>query len=742
MLEPAVIGIDVETSSTVNLTARGADAYIRDPSTRCLMVGFHRVGQSGKPFLWLEGDPVPEAIVDHVASGGQFSGWNVIGFDRGIYARILVGHHGWPAVSDDVWRDSMHLAAHANRPRSLDGCAASLGLTFTASLKDTHRIRRITDAAKTPIPAPLGKILRSPEQFGPKLVEDMTWLAYRCVQDVELEEAVLLKLPPWPDMEPWLHMPAIDRRINDRGVLVDVELVRGLTKAAAYESERLNVEINDLTRGLVPKHSRVGALKEWLVREGVDLPLKTDPTEEDDEDEEDQPDGSGFKKPRETVGGKWRLRKSDIADLMARDDVPDHCREALAIRAEAAKASVAKLRRMLAMVGPDGRLRNVLKLGGAQQTLRWSGVDVQVHNLVRDTFANPDEVAEVNNLDPKKDRALVLHLCDVALRTGIEVGRTGDEEFMRQMFTRVRKDAQGREYTEGVIGWISRMLRRTLCAGSGRLLLNGDFAQIEARIPMWLAGQEDKVAAYNRGEDMYRRQAAPFFGLMPEQLSKTQRQIGKVQTLFCGFGGGVNAFVPMAMNYGIRISREEALPAVQSFRNDNPMLTSFWYNNLMAARYALMYPGQEVWTPPKGLVSWFTQDDCLLCRLPSGRCLRYWSPRLEVGKWPDGTVKDVPDITVLFVKGRAVFRRTLWHGLSMENITQAIAADLLANGLAAADREGLSVPIHVHDSIAAEEHEDHTEDLLPLFKQCMLDVPAWATGLPIAVEADISARFG
>jgi hypothetical protein len=58
------------------------------------------------------------------------------------------------------------------------------------------------------------------------------------------------------------------------------------------------------------------------------------------------------------------------------------------------------------------------------------------------------------------------------------------------------------------------------------------------------------------------------------------------------------------------------------------------------------------------------------------------------------------------------------------------------------DRENLPVAIHVHDNAAAEVREDRAEGLLPLFRQCMLDVPAWAAGLPVHVEADISARFG
>jgi len=657
---PPVMGFDAETASLSPLQTVGADQYTRHPSTRCLMAGYKPIGATKRPALWLEGDPVPDAIRMHIAAGGQFSGWNVIGFDRGIYNRILVPQHGWPALPDDAWIDSMHRAAHDNRPRSLDGCARSLGLEFQSNLKDTARIRRITNLAVTPLPALMGAILRNPGDYPAKLIEDMTWLAHRCVQDVELEEAVLVRLSPWPVVEPWLNMPAIDRRINDRGILIDTELVAGLAKAATYESHRLNGEIKETTRGAVPKHTQTGVLKEWLVSQGVPLPLKT--VDDDPEDEgEDDPDD---KPTKETVGSKWRLRKSDLADLLARSDVPDHCRTALEIRAEAAKASVAKLRRMLASVAPDGRLRGAFMLGGAQQTLRWSAILVQVHNLVRDVFANPDEIAEVNNLDVKRDRVEVMRLCDLSLKVAIETGRTGDPELMRLLYTRQRKDAQGRPYTEGVIGWISRMLRRTLCAPAGSVLLNGDFAQIEARIPMWLSGQEDKVQAYGRGEDMYRRQAAPVFGLLPEQLSKTQRQIGKVQTLFCGFGGGVNAFVPMAMNYGIRISREEAMPAVQSFRDDNPMLVKYWYNNLAAARYAVTYPGQEFWVPPKGLVSWFMKDGCLLNRLPSGRCLRYWNPELKQGYWADGSPKETPDLTVWFIKGRAVFRRTLWHGLS------------------------------------------------------------------------------
>ena len=128
--------------------------------------------------------------------------------------------------------------------------------------------------------------------------------------------------------------------------------------------------------------------------------------------------------------------------------------------------------------------------------------------------------------------------------------------------------------------------------------------------------------------------------------------------------------------------------------------------------------------------------------MPSGRCLRYWAPRIEQGYWEDGSPKAVPDLTVLAMKGKAVFRRTLWHGLFCENVSQAIAADMLCAALVNMDREELPVVLHVHDSVAAEIDEDQADALLPRFRAAMLGMPPWTNGLPTAVEAHYGPRFG
>lgn len=196
------------------------------------------------------------------------------------------------------------------------------------------------------------------------------------------------------------------------------------------------------------------------------------------------------------------------------------------------------------------------------------------------------------------------------------------------------------------------------------------------------------------------------------------------------------------MNYGISVPREDAINYVNIFRETNQPLVQYWDANLRCAMDAVTFPGRWFAVPPTGLIGWYSQDGCLFCRLPSGRFLRYWQPRIEYGKWPDGSEKRFPDLTVLFVKGRAVFRRVLWRGLAFQNVVSAIEVELLGHSLVNMDRRGLPVVLHVHDNAVAEVEEDRADALLPAFKECMLDMPAWTEGLPIAVDCDYGARFG
>ncbi len=718
----AIVSVDFETWNEDDLKA-GIHAYVK--RLRILMMAWHVMGDPAPVELWTPGQQFPSVIRDVLRNGGRLSGWNAVQFERLVWHYRAVPDHGFPEVDDDVWIDSMHLAAAANLPRSLDGCAKAVGAEVQKDSTARTLMLRVTNGKRTPWP--------------PKEA-DLQRLGAYCIQDVAAEEATASRLPAWPDMKPWASMPAIDRRINDRGVLIDVPLVQGLARAAAIETARLDADMAELTAGKVPATTSIEALKQWLLGRGVELPLKAkkkkngyDEQEEEMEDEDE---------PTVERGSPWQLRKNDIADLLARTDIAEDCRLALAIRAEAAKASAKKLRTMLVSMTDAGRLCGSLILGGAQQTLRWSGARWQPHNLVRDVFANPDEIAETNGLSLKTDRAAVHRLAEMALDTAIEAGRTGDTDMLRMLYETPRKDAQGRSQVAGVLVWISRMLRRTITAPYGALLLNGDFAQVEARVTVWLTQQLDMLHAFTTGDDVYKIAAAGIYHIPAEQMTKQIRQTGKVSTLALGFGGGPGALLAMGYNYGLMLSSAEAVPIVQAWRTANSQTVAYWYATDDAAAMAVMNPGREFFVPPLGLVSYFTYGDCLCCRLPSGRLLRYWKPRLQQEYWDDGKPKQRLSLSGLSIKGSAVFRRSLYHTILVENQVQAIAADLLGCALENMEEAVLPVVLHVHDSVAAEVPEDKAEDLLPVFRQAMLAMPDWTKGLPIAADCDASARFG
>lgn len=548
---PDLMSMDAETHSSVDLTSRGADAYTRDPGTRALMMAYHLVGSSSPGRLWLEGDPVPPEWTWHVNNGGKLSGWNVMFFDRLVYNRILVPRWGFPAVSDDAWVDSMHRASVGNRPRSLDACGKAVGLPFDANLKDKNNVRRITSAKTSVIPGTVSDILNGRIELFPelqgrfrqnaatKLVNDLTWLAERCRQDIVMEEALLSRLPEWPTVEPWLNMPYIDRKINDRGVLLDVELVQGLITAAGKEARRMDESVHKLTHGAVRKMTNVEELKHWLVSRGVTLPSNI---KEEEEKPEDNPFTIGLELDDDDVkedkaakkrGSPYKLRKHDISNLLADPSIPEDCRLALEMRSEGSKVSARKFNTMLSMSASDGRLHNTMTLGGAQQTMRFASRGANLYNTVRDVFANPDEIGDLYGLDTKTQMDQIHPIQENELYHAIMAGRRGDPDEIRERYQRVRKDAQGREQTMGVLTWISRMTRRTIAAPEGSLLINGDYSQIEARVTDWLSQQIDMLEAYYSGQDVYKILAANIYKIKMESLSKEQRQAGKVAKLAC-----------------------------------------------------------------------------------------------------------------------------------------------------------------------------------------------------------------
>jgi len=195
----------------------------------------------------------------------------------------------------------------------------------------------------------------------------------------------------------------------------------------------------------------------------------------------------------------------------------------------------------------------------------------------------------------------------------------------------------------------------------------------------------------------------------------------------CGFGGGIGAFAAMGRNYNVIMTEADAKRTVDAWRRANAWAVRYWAKLEEAYTRALRNPGREFIA---GRVTYLYDKQHLWYALPSGRILCYpfakfegdeityvkaaWKPAADATEWP---------------------RARLWRGLACENITQAVANDLLRHALRQLD----DVVLHVHDEIVLETADPDAPNTL---KQVMCTPPDWAAGLPLSAEVETMTRYG
>ena len=280
------------------------------------------------------------------------------------------------------------------------------------------------------------------------------------------------------------------------------------------------------------------------------------------------------------------------------------------------------------------------------------------------------------------------------------------------------------------------MLRPALMASEGKHLVVADWAAIEARVTPWASNTNSgaaKLDIFAKGEDVYKHNAAATFRVGYDEVDKDQRQFGKVQELACGFAGGIGAFAAMGRIYNVVLSESESRKMVDGWRRANPWAQTYWDGLERAYSAAMRNPGKEF---SAGRVTYLYDKQHLWYALPSGRVLCYpfarfdeegnityakasWKPAADAKEWP---------------------RARLWRGLACENITQAVANDLLRHSLDRLDEEGLDVVLHVHDEIVLETADP--EAAAARLLEIMTTPPAWAYGLPLNAEVATMTRYG
>ncbi len=263
-------------------------------------------------------------------------------------------------------------------------------------------------------------------------------------------------------------------------------------------------------------------------------------------------------------------------------------------------------------------------------------------------------------------------------------------------------------------------------------LFDADYSAIEARIVCWLAGQEDALDEYRQGIDRYKVMASMIYGIPVEQVNKhPQRFIGKQTVLGCGFCQGPTKFRATCEKFGYKtmpLGLEET--AVTAFRKKHPKIVKYWYDVERSAQTAIMRKGEIV---KLRNVQFLCEDTAgmpfLLIKLPSGRKLAYPRPRLVPSPKFEGkmAIQFFGKIGMTTQWGNS----DTYGGKLVENITQAVAADIMCQGAQNVENDGYEVMALVHDQALAYKREGQTVEW---FVECLTDLPDWANGLPIDAE--------
>ncbi len=506
----------------------------------------------------------------------------------------------------------------------------------------------------------------------------------------------------------------LDQEINERGFYIDQDLCRAAVDICQALKDELNAEVEELTNGIITKATQRERVLHHMVGE---------------------------------YGFMMLDLQADTIKKMLKEDatLTPEARRLLEIRLESAMTSQSKYKRALERVGPDGRMRYTLQFSGAGRTGRHAGRGFQPHNMPR----------------PKREAEEILEEI-------IPWILDGSLPFMVNDVNQACADA----------------IRGAIIAEPGMELLVGDWSNIEGVCAAWEAGSEKKLAAFranyadpDNNPDIYVHGYSESLGVSIESVTGKQRQMGKGMELSLTYGGGVGAFTSVASSYGLDLDElGRVVPGIvpaevynkadkawrrafirgedlelepdvfiacdalkQVWRKANPEIVQMWWDVERAVRWAIERPGSvhhvarcKIWRTPAWLV----------IQLPSGRRLLYAQPEVRGTVEIDeetGEPKERKIIRYMAAKNKQWHWDRTYGGKIVENITQAIANDILRASMLRADAEGYPQVLHVHDEQVAEVPVGlyDIKDFLALMEEPL----PWAEGLPLKAAGYAATRY-
>jgi DNA polymerase len=839
--KPPRATIDFETRSAFDIK-NGAWGYAKHPSTRVLCLSFLLPGQDPlTPSLWapaldgfpavedypLDEDGVPysiERLFDYIRFGGLVEAHNV-NFEWMIWHHVFTkpkrfdvtgcAGMGAPPLKDEQLMCSAAKAAALALPRKLEqiGEAMDMAPHLRKLATGDRLIKRYSKPRKARKGEPKVVTDIFAEDYLEPIVywheftpEDRDELFRYNKQDVVAEHAFS---EITPDLDPRERMVWLaDFRANRRGVLVDVPLVEMAIRLEAELKAQMNETITALTEseenpeGI--RGSQRGKILDWLTEHGVDL--------------------------SDTQAGT-------LDHLMASTyftTLDPNVQTVVRIARNINRASVSKYKRILACLDrDDNRVRELIMYHGAT-TGRWSGKGIQVQNFPKGNLAellsHPDGVP----FSPKK----------ITMAQAVADVMTGDIEWLRVIYG-------------DPLSVLSSVLRGALIPSPGRVFFVADYAAIEARVVLWLAGAIKALDVFRRGEDIYCDMAS---GIYRRPINKDdhpkERGFGKVAVLGLGYGMGWLTFLITLRTYKIKFTEKQAkeilgdkaekladwirselwperpeewefkdeedyreamrkfknkartaaqalrrlrdereIPedmiyemalckyTVNTYRTRYPEVKKLWALQEAAACKAVALwkrrkatldaeyeeakqKGMKLaklegktfhWVEPDepeplfvecGHVTWYVEGRWLWCVLPSGRRLAYNTPDVRGVATPWGEKRLSLRFMGVHKKTKKWTRMSSYGGSLVENIDQATARDMMADGLVRIDSgyDGeftFDFLASIHDEGLSEGDDlgDLNEDAIKEYEGLMEKLAPCYAGCPVKAEGAILRRY-
>jgi DNA polymerase len=672
--------------------------------------GHWHIGTTGQG----EWEPVPQSdddvldeLVRRVRDGEPIEAHNAF-FERMMWEQVWLRMLPWlPLPRPEQWHCSAAKAASFALPRKLEVLAQVLQVPEQKDM-DGHRVM-------LKLARPARPTADNPDRQWWEDPRDIRRAWRYNIQDVRTEHACSRQMRPLSDFERQVWL--LDQRMNRRGVRCDREMVGRAIDLADAEVIRLNADICELTGGAVKKGTSRPSLKKWVNAQGVELPGTT---------------------------GKTIERVLD-SEVMSRE-----IERVLRMSLEVNKTSIKKYHSMLQRLCDDGLLRDLLIYCGAS-TGRWAGSGVQPHNFPRGGIKDIDVACEVIS--------------------------SGDRWAIEFLFGPVMEH-------------LSHSIRGALTAREGRELIVADYAAVEARDVFWLAGDEAglndfRLSDAKEGPGVYCVMGEQIFGYpINKDDHPLERFAGKQAILGSGFGMGPDKFHETCLKYDVDLPMDICRRAIYTYRDVHEPVQRMWGEQEAAAKAAVAHPGRVF---PCGRVSWAVRGRFLHCKLPSGRLLSYYKPRLsrmlnfrfkvlKPGRESDLSLNqdlrggEGGALRRAAFRARAICKENRWKlvdeppkmreqtvlrfegmgkkwglqetygGKLVENITQAVARDQLAEAMVRIDAGGVyDMLLSVHDETIGE--VDVGAGDLREFELEMARPPLWCPDAPLVAVGWRGVRY-